>query len=281
MLSRNHDYDYDYEVYLSHKFDSSIYNTNHTLNFMNNINKNLIHGNGIGVFVRLQQVIVKGVNIDRFLVNLEGAPGCNTGGREDPVIGACTPSVSEERGINENESHSDLTRVYTFGDEGTYYPFSIGRMGVWHITLKAWGCEDGGVNSNSHCIIHLKVRTIVNRSMSLIHDSMYLKFDSRNGVLESGHLSQPLIINEGEKIGVTAGVIKDVRNIKNNYNIIHVYIKAGVLSTGKNDHKNALDHESIVVPWNDETITHQTKKRKRDNDEEEEEGEEDEEEEGE
>ena len=43
------------------------------------------------------------------------------------------------------------------------------------------------------------------------------------------------------------------------YNIIHVYIKAGVLSYGEDDHANARAYENILVPW--------SKKRKRDEEE--------------
>ena len=123
----------EYEVYLSSKFDSH-YNFNHAKDFENDINSNLTYGSGIGVFVRLQKVIVKGVNIDRFLVNLEGGPGSNTGEGEDPVIGACTQYDRASVG-----GDGVLTRIYTFGEEGAYYPFCVGRMGVWHVSLKAWG----------------------------------------------------------------------------------------------------------------------------------------------
>ncbi len=111
----------EYEVYLTSKSDLHQYPLNSTKDFINGINGNLTHGSGIGVFVKIEKVVVSGVNERQFLVCLEGVPGCNTGDKEDPVVAICHNPERVSTGVDGRE-----TRIYTFGEKGGYYPFSIG-----------------------------------------------------------------------------------------------------------------------------------------------------------
>ncbi len=118
-------------------------------------------------------------------------------------------------------------------------------MGDWHVRLKAWGCESQDLETESICIIHLKVRTVIDSSMEVIHEGMYLNFGKENlgGKIDTGKLSQPLVIREGEKVGVAGGVIKELANIRKGFNVMEFFIQPRMLIKEGVDRAQAVEYE--------------------------------------
>ena len=129
----------DYELCISSLWELENFPTNNVKHFKNRINDKLKVEGAIGVFVKLEKIIICGAKENQFLLCCDGIPPSNTHGFSDCVMGVCV-NPCKERIMNGDDGNS--IRTYRFnGDEGGYFPLALGHVENWNITLVPWGCN--------------------------------------------------------------------------------------------------------------------------------------------
>ena len=243
----------EYEVYVCSQWEKDRFPKNNAKQFKNKINDSLKGEGVIGVFVKIEKIIICGVYENQFLICCEGLPQSNIHVGTESVMGVCVAPVKRTFVGREAGGH---IRTYRFHENnGGYYPLAVRHVDNWNITLVPWGCKSKDLCKNiNYCILHIKVKPILTRRMSIIHKSLYVKFENKGGrYLQSGKLNQPLIIKEGQKVSLTGGLIRGVPNLAKGHNMMLLKVNKNIdaLDCVEKLHANTFEHWGDLPLVND------------------------------
>lgn len=205
----------EFEVILSSDIDKEYFKENTVKKFKNFMGGGLAINEGIASFVSLRKIVVKGVKEERFLVNLEGLPlrtvSVNSG--DLPVLACC----AKPDAVNEDQ------RIYSYPFE-EYTPFSLGRASEWCVSIIPWGCESVQYyEEHASCVIHLNIRVGLEVGMDFVHESAYLRMEYNAGCkCYVANLPKPLIIKNGDSVGVRSCVGGGLLNVVDGSNTIKI-----------------------------------------------------------